>query len=78
MENMFQNFQACNCQEVKLRANLISPARSLIEVITAGQLHLSLFSDFFFFSLSLSLQRLINTRIARRQEPLKHFILTGC
>ena len=53
MENMFQNFQAYNSQEVKLRANLISPARSLIEVITAGQLHLSLFSDFFFFSLSL-------------------------
>ena len=52
MENMFQNFQAYNSQEVKLRANLISPARSLIEVITAGQLHLSLFSDFF-FSLSL-------------------------
>ena len=49
MENMFQNFQAYNSQEVKLRANLISPARSLIEVITAGQLHLSLFSDFFFF-----------------------------
>ena len=78
MENMFQNFQACNSQEVKLRANLISPARSLIEVITAGQLHLSLFSDFFFFFFPLSLQRLINTRIARRQEPLKHFILTGC
>ena len=75
MENMFQNFQTYNSQEVKLRANLISPARSLIEVITAGQLHLSLFSDFFFFSLSL--QRLIHTRIARRQEPLKHFIPTG-
>lgn len=53
MENIFQNFQAYNSQEVKLRANLISPARSLIEVIKAGQLHLSLFSDFFFLSLSL-------------------------
>ena len=47
MENMFQNFQAYNSQEFKLRANPISPARSLTEVITAGQLHLSLFSDVF-------------------------------
>lgn len=48
---MFQNSQAYQSQEIKLQANPISPARSLKEVIMAGQLHLYLSNEFFFFFL---------------------------
>lgn len=75
MENMLENTQAYKSQETKLQATPVSTARSQIEVTVAGQLHLSLSNDAFFF---FSLRRLISKIIARRQEPFKHFILTGC
>lgn len=71
---MLENTQAYKSQETKLQATPVSTARSQIEVTVAGQLHLSLSNDAFFFSL----RRLISKIIARRQEPFKHFILTGC
>lgn len=48
MENVFQNAQAHKSQEIKLQANPIYTARSLVEVMIAVWLHLSLFNDVFF------------------------------
>lgn len=53
---MFQNSQAYQSQEIKLQANPISPARLLKEVIMAGQLHLNLSNEFFFFFFSSKTQ----------------------
>lgn len=51
MENMLENTQAYKSQETKLQATPVSTARSQIEVTVAGQLHLSLSNDAFFFFL---------------------------
>lgn len=47
MENVFQNTQAQKSQEIKLQANPVYTAGSLIEVMIAVWLHLSLFRDVF-------------------------------